>query len=71
MSRRDFEEALRELVPSVSQDEMAHYATVQRRFANDTINSDNQEKTRFHELSTLQVEPIATTTDKGKGKAVS
>lgn len=39
VSRTDFELALRELVPSVSQGEMDHYAEVQRKFANDTINA--------------------------------
>jgi len=39
VSREDFELALRELVPSVSQGEMEHYAEVQRKFANDTINA--------------------------------
>ncbi|KAF8491938.1 AAA-domain-containing protein [Gautieria morchelliformis] len=61
----DFEEALRELVPSVSHSEMAHYAAVQQRFANDTINSDKQGK-RGRELLTAEVEHK---TDKGKGRA--
>lgn len=39
VSRKDFELALSELVPSVSQGEMDHYAEVQRRFASDTINA--------------------------------
>lgn len=39
VSRKDFELALSELVPSVSQGEMDHYAEVQRKFASDTINA--------------------------------
>lgn len=39
VSRKDFELALSELVPSVSQGEMEHYAEVQRKFASDTINA--------------------------------
>lgn len=67
VSHNDFEEALRELVPSVSQDEMAHYAAVQKRFANDTINSDSKQGNR-DELITVEVNPISKT-DKGKGRA--
>ncbi|KAH7103789.1 AAA-domain-containing protein [Auriculariales sp. MPI-PUGE-AT-0066] len=39
VSQEDFELALFELVPSVSQSELDHYATVQARFANETIGS--------------------------------
>ncbi|THG96832.1 hypothetical protein EW026_g5078 [Hermanssonia centrifuga] len=38
VSQDDFDSALRELVPSVSQDEMEHYARVQRQFSRETIN---------------------------------
>lgn len=37
--QQDFEAALNELVPSVSQAEMDHYARVQQRFSKETINS--------------------------------
>lgn len=33
VSARDFEQALRTLVPSVTQAEMEHYAQVQKRFS--------------------------------------
>lgn len=33
VSEEDFNAALRELVPSVSQDEMDHYARIQQRFS--------------------------------------
>lgn len=69
VSQSDFEEALRELVPSVSQDEMAHYAAVQQRFANDTINSISQEGELTSEFQVAEVDP-GTRTNKGKGKAV-
>ncbi|EJD53405.1 hypothetical protein AURDEDRAFT_53978 [Auricularia subglabra TFB-10046 SS5] len=39
VGQQDFEDALRELVPSVSQGELEHYAAVQHRFANETIGS--------------------------------
>jgi len=39
VSRADFELALQELVPSVSQGEMEHYREAQRKFASDTINA--------------------------------
>ncbi|KAF8311552.1 AAA-domain-containing protein, partial [Clavulina sp. PMI_390] len=39
VSRVDFELALSELVPSVSQQEMDHYREVQKKFASDTINA--------------------------------
>lgn len=38
--QEDFESALRDLVPSVSQAEMDHYARVQKQFSQETINSD-------------------------------
>ncbi|KAF9812997.1 hypothetical protein IEO21_05830 [Rhodonia placenta] len=38
VSQEDFETALRELVPSVSQAEMDHYAQIQQRFSTETIN---------------------------------
>jgi peroxin-6 len=69
VSQSDFEEALRELVPSVSQEEMTHYAEVQQRFANDTINSASQEGERAGELLVAEVE-LGTKTNKGKGRAI-
>ncbi|OCH95204.1 AAA-domain-containing protein [Obba rivulosa] len=38
VSQEDFEAALVELVPSVSQAEMEHYARIQQRFSKETIN---------------------------------
>ena len=37
VSEEDFSAALRELVPSVSQEEMEHYARIQQRFSNETF----------------------------------
>lgn len=39
VSQEDFDVALRDLIPSVSQAEMGHYARVQRQFSQETINS--------------------------------
>lgn len=39
VSQEDFDTALRDLVPSVSQAEMEHYARVQQQFSRETINS--------------------------------
>lgn len=39
VAQEDFEAALRELTPSVSQSEMEHYARVQQRFSNVTTSS--------------------------------
>ncbi|KAJ3554581.1 hypothetical protein NM688_g3028 [Phlebia brevispora] len=39
VSQEDFESALRNLIPSVSQAEMEHYARVQQQFSKETINS--------------------------------
>ncbi|KAF8334192.1 P-loop containing nucleoside triphosphate hydrolase protein [Cantharellus anzutake] len=83
VSRKDFELALRGLVPSVSQGEMEHYKAVQRRFARETINTVQsatvQPSTRSagvpsepqfqitEDDSDLYV--AVQRTDKGKGKA--
>lgn len=40
VSQDDFESALRNLIPSVSQTEMEHYARVQQQFSKETINHD-------------------------------
>ncbi|GJN93762.1 hypothetical protein Rhopal_006819-T1 [Rhodotorula paludigena] len=42
VAQQDFEAALAELVPSVSQAEMLHYKTVQSRFSAETLNSDEK-----------------------------
>ncbi|GAA5985229.1 hypothetical protein JCM11641_003639 [Rhodosporidiobolus odoratus] len=42
VAQQDFEAALVELVPSVSQAEMLHYKTVQQRFSAETMNSDDK-----------------------------
>ena len=39
VSQGDFESALKDLIPSVSQAEMEHYARVQQQFSKETINS--------------------------------
>ncbi|KAI8998975.1 AAA-domain-containing protein [Trametes punicea] len=57
VSEEDFNAALRELAPSVSQAEMEHYARIQQRFSNEPLSSraKGQEKGKGK--------------DKGKGKA--
>lgn len=42
VSQQDFEAALSELVPSVSQAEMLHYKVVQQRFSGETMNSEEK-----------------------------
>ncbi|BGP27447.1 peroxisomal biogenesis factor 6 [Rhodotorula toruloides] len=42
VAQQDFDAALAELVPSVSQAEMQHYKTVQQRFSAETMNSDDK-----------------------------
>ncbi|KAK4048422.1 peroxisomal assembly protein [Microbotryomycetes sp. JL201] len=42
VSQEDFEAALAELVPSVSQAEMQHYKLVQQRFSTETMNSEDK-----------------------------
>jgi peroxin-6 len=79
VSRVDFESALRELVPSVSQSEMDHYATVQKRFAKDTINAKKEEdgesvvpgSSTVDEAfgESVTVAPLISRVDKGKGRA--
>lgn len=39
VNQQDFELALRELVPSVSEKELDHYKIVQARFKNETLNA--------------------------------
>jgi len=84
VSRADFELALQELVPSVSQGEMEHYREVQRKFASDTINAikeahEEDEPEPSHrpisQDSQTGASGLVTTTpqisrDKGKGRAV-
>jgi peroxin-6 len=38
VQQKDFDAALRDLIPSVSQAEMDHYARVQQQFSQETIN---------------------------------
>lgn len=65
VSQVDFNAALRELVPSVSTNEMEHYREVQQKFAKDTINS----KSKAAE-DAADEEPSEPTRWKGKGKAI-
>lgn len=55
VGRGDFEAALREMVPSVSEAEMQHYETVQKQFSQETING-------------LAEPSVSATKGKGKGK---
>lgn len=45
VSEDDFNAALRELVPSVSQAEMEHYAQIQQRFSNEALGG--KQKARY------------------------
>ena len=62
VSQKDFELALKELVPSVSASEMDHYRQVQQRFAKDTINSTKELDPEVEEANRRR-------SVKGKGKA--
>ena len=42
VSEDDFNAALRELVPSVSQAEMDHYARIQQRFSSEALNGSRR-----------------------------
>ncbi|KAG8681830.1 peroxisomal assembly protein [Ceratobasidium sp. 395] len=61
----DFFKALNELVPSVSASELEHYREVQQKFASSTINSVEKEES---ESVGKEVEEVASSLDKGKGK---
>lgn len=64
VSQDDFERAFRDLVPSVSQSEMEHYATVQQKFS----------RKKGKEEASLESQGVVATgqyiSAKGKGKAV-
>ena len=62
VQRDDFEAALKDLVPSVSAEEMAHYAQVQKQFSKVTMNSKQPTENGVHQNS-------AEVIGKGKGKA--
>jgi peroxin-6 len=56
VSQLDFEQALAELVPSVSKAEMLHYKTIQSRFSGETMNSEeNLEKKELTSGSMRQI----------------
>ncbi|KAJ8469011.1 hypothetical protein ONZ51_g9275 [Trametes cubensis] len=57
VSEEDFNAALRELVPSVSQAEMEHYARIQQRFSNQSLGDGGKDKGNLGKGA-----------DKGKGK---
>ena len=63
VSRDDFERAFRDLVPSVSQSEMEHYAAVQQKFSRKKVKE-----------ASLESQGVVATgqyiSAKGKGKAV-
>lgn len=70
VSKVDFELALSELVPSVSQGEMDHYREVQKKFASDTINAIKEEEEEDTEFEGgVITAPLEARLDKGKGKA--
>lgn len=70
VSRADFLNALKELVPSVSQTEMEHYRQVQRRFAEGVDKDGNPSKmsNKQTEDEGMVLGPI-TKDRKGKGRA--
>ncbi|KAJ9104628.1 hypothetical protein QFC21_002126 [Naganishia friedmannii] len=59
----DFKAALKDLVPSVSAEEMAHYAQVQKQFSKVTMNSKQGNENGAPVASNMQLN------GKGKGKA--
>jgi peroxin-6 len=58
----DFKAAFKDLVPSVSAEEMSHYAQVQKQFSKVTMNSKQVKENGVHES------PVGSV-GKGKGKA--
>lgn len=84
VSQVDFEQALAELVPSVSKAEMLHYKTIQSRFSGETMNSEEnlgkkEQMSGLKEiLNDLQEKEFITRNGnsssngkgKGKGKAI-
>ncbi|KAM0786124.1 hypothetical protein ACM66B_006934 [Microbotryomycetes sp. NB124-2] len=65
VSQKDFEAALAELVPSVSQAEMQHYKLVQQRFSTETMNSEDKMLQKQIEMSL----PLASITIGGQNGA--
>jgi hypothetical protein len=58
-------------VPSVSRSEMEHYAAVQKRFANETINAIKEEEEGGSSQlfgESVITEQLVSRPDKGKGK---
>lgn len=62
VQKNDFEAALKDLVPSVSAEEMAHYAQVQKQFSKVTMNAKQITENGVHQDSAGNI-------GKGKGKA--
>lgn len=67
VAQEDFEAALEELTPSVSQAEMEHYRLVQQRFAE---NGGTDLETSNQEVDDTVLAPPVTVDRKGKGRAV-
>jgi len=42
VTKEDFQNALNELIPSVSEKDLEHYREIQQRFSDMLINSDNK-----------------------------
>ncbi len=70
VGQEDFERALSELVPSVSASEMEHYASVQRQFSAETINSKEKVMANGSMPQEQLQETLPPKKDKGKGKAL-
>lgn len=64
VSQEDFERAFRDLVPSVSQSEMDHYATIQSRFSRKKVEDVNALESQGAVVAGQYIG------GKGKGKAV-
>ena len=69
VSLQDFEDALRDLIPSVSQSEMEHYARVQKQFSKPKEDHSSTSKAEPGEHS-LDGPVLKARRDKGKGRAI-
>lgn len=68
VSQQDFDQAFNDLVPSVSQSEMDHYGSIQRRFSRTKPNDADIVNSSHSQIQAVtQAEDVRY--NKGKGKA--
>jgi len=65
VSQKDFDLAFRDLVPSVSQSEMNHYARIQQSFSRGSAPDTNASSSRLQSVA-----DIKTGNSKGKERAI-